>query len=67
MKVAWHQGRPSNTRLRATEDQERPRLRPPFHFYRLASKAADELRVDVDKYLSNISDERLYGDQRNHQ
>ena len=55
MKVAWHQGRPSNTRLRATEDQERPRLRPPFHFYRLASKAADELRVDVDKYLSNIS------------
>ena len=53
-KVAWHQGRPSNTRLRATEEGK-PRLRPPFQFYRLARKAADELRVDVDKYLSNIS------------
>ena len=55
MKVAWHRGRPSNTRLRATEDQGKPQLRPPFQFYRLARKAADELRVDVDKYLANIS------------
>ena len=55
MKVAWHRGRPSNTRLRATEDQGKPQLRPPFQFYRLARKAADELRVDVDKYLSTIS------------
>ena len=55
MKVAWHQGRPSNTRLRATEDQGKPQLRPPFQFYRLARKAANELRVDVDKYLANIS------------
>ena len=55
MKVTWHQGRPSNTRLRATEDQGKPWLRPPFQFYRLARKAADELRVDVDKHLSNIS------------
>ena len=55
MKVVWHQGRPSNTRLRATEDQGKPCFRPPFQFYRLARKAADELRVDVDKYLSNIS------------
>ena len=55
MKVAWHPGRPSNTRLRATEDQGKPQLRPPFQFYRLARKAADELRVDVDKYLSTIS------------
>ena len=54
-KVAWHQGSPSNTRLRATEDQGKPCFRPPFQFYRLARKAADELRVDVDKYLSNIS------------
>ena len=53
-KVAWHQGRPSNTRLRATEEGK-PRLRPPFQFYKLARKAADELRVDVDQYLSNIS------------
>ena len=29
-------------------------LRPPFQFYRLARKAAGELRVDADKYLSNI-------------
>ena len=55
MKVAWHQGRPSNTRLRATEDQGKPLLRPPFQFYRLARRAADELRVDVTDYLSNIS------------
>ena len=55
MKVAWHRGRPFNTRLRATEDQGKPQLRPPFQFYRLARKAADELRVDVDKYLSTIS------------
>ena len=55
MKVVWHQGRPSNTKLRATEDQGKPCFRPPFQFYRLARKAADELRVDVDKYLSNIS------------
>ena len=55
MKVAWHRGRPSNTRLRATEDQGKPQLRPPFQFYRLARKAADELRVDADKYLANIS------------
>ena len=56
MKVAWRRGRPSNTRLRATEDQGKPQLRPPFQFYRLARKAADELlRVDADKYLANIS------------
>ena len=55
MKVAWHRGRPSNTRLRATEDQGKPQLRPPFQFYRLARKAAGELRVDVDEYLSTIS------------
>ena len=55
MKVVWHQGRPSNTRLRATDDQGKSCFRPPFQFYRLARKAADELRVDVDKYLSNIS------------
>ena len=55
MKVAWHRGRPSNTRLRATEDQGKPQLRPPFQFYRLARKAADELRVDANKYLANVS------------
>eukprot|EP00434_Breviolum_minutum_P031766 symbB.v1.2.028093.t1/scaffold2941.1/size69338/3 len=51
-----YHSRPSNTRLRATEDQGKPQLRPPFQFYRLARKAAGELRVDADadKYLSNI-------------